>query len=256
MSNNYAFIIQARSGSKRLPNKIILPFYNDKTILDIQLENIQKHFPNALIVLATTTNKADDAVADKYAYNKKLHVFRGDEDNVLKRFIDTAKQFKVEHVVRICADNPFLSMDYCENLIQGYYKTMPDYASYGFSDGTPAIRSHTGLFAEMVCLKALEKALQSTGDKLYLEHVTNYIYGHPADFKLDFIPVPAFIDGYLDKLRLTIDTIEDFKNLQKLYLALLNKYGAGFTIEQLLKEVDSNKELISIMKEQIKQYAK
>jgi spore coat polysaccharide biosynthesis protein SpsF (cytidylyltransferase family) len=256
MSNGFAFILQARSGSKRLPNKILLPFYNEKTILDIQLENLQKNFPGALIILATTTNKADDVIAEKYAGNKSINIYRGEEENVLKRFIDAAKAFRVESIVRICSDNPFLSMKFCVELIDAYFKVWPDYTSFCFNNGTPSIKSHCGLFAEMVSLKTLEAVLNSTTEPLYYEHVTNYIYSHPDSFKINFLPVPPFIDSYLDKLRLTIDTESDFTNLQKLYLAVLKKYGEKYTVEQLLTEVDRDKELVRIMTEQIRNHAK
>jgi len=85
MSNGYAFIIQARSGSTRLPDKIMLPFYDNKTILDIQLESIQKHFPGALIIIATTAKEPDDVIADKYSNWTGINLFRGDENNVLFR---------------------------------------------------------------------------------------------------------------------------------------------------------------------------
>jgi spore coat polysaccharide biosynthesis protein SpsF (cytidylyltransferase family) len=256
MSNRYAFIIQARSGSTRLPNKILLPFYEHKTILDLQLENIRESFPDVLIILATTVNKADDVIADKYTKWNGVNVYRGDENNVLKRFIDAAKSFGVENIVRICSDNPFLSMSYCTFMIDEYFKARADYVSFSFNNGTPAIRSHSGLFAEMVSLKALEKVMQSTTEALFMEHVTNYIYSHSGDFKLEFIPVPKFIDNYIDKLRLTIDTQVDFINLQKLYLAVLKKYGYKFTVEQLMAEVEANTELVKLMSEQIRQYAK
>jgi spore coat polysaccharide biosynthesis protein SpsF (cytidylyltransferase family) len=256
MSNRFAFIIQARSGSKRLPNKILLPFYNNKTILDIQIENLQKHFPGALIILATTTNKADDVIEKKYSGNNSINIYRGEEENVLKRFIDAAKTYGVENIVRICSDNPFLSMLYCDVLIDAYFKTLPDYTSYRFSNGIPSIKSHCGLFAEIVSLKTLEVVLNSSSESLYYEHVTNYIYSHPNSFKIDFLPVPNGIDGYVDKLRLTIDTESDFANLQKLYLAVLEKYGENYTVEQLLTEVDSDKELVKIMTEQIRNHAK
>jgi spore coat polysaccharide biosynthesis protein SpsF (cytidylyltransferase family) len=256
MNNKYAFIIQARRGSTRLPDKILLPFYKGKTILDLQLESIREAFPDVPVILATTINKADEVLADKYTNWAGLDIFRGDENNVLKRFIDAAKVFGVENIIRICSDNPFLSMSYCAVMIDEYFKTHPDYVSFNFNNGTPAIRSHSGLFAEMVSLKTLEKVMQSTSEPLYMEHVTNYIYNNPIDFHLDFIPAPEFIDRYIDKLRLTIDTYLDFVSLQKLYLAVLNKYGSEFTVEQLIAEVESDTELVKSMSEQIRQYAK
>ena len=52
----FAFIIQARLGSSRLPKKMILPFYNGWSILDIILEKIKLNFPDDLVILATSVN--------------------------------------------------------------------------------------------------------------------------------------------------------------------------------------------------------
>lgn len=57
------FIIQARSGSTRLPNKILLPFYNGKSILDLMLEKLSS-INGTNILVATTTNMKDDAVVN------------------------------------------------------------------------------------------------------------------------------------------------------------------------------------------------
>ena len=36
-----SFIVQARVGSSRLPNKILLPFYNGKSIFEMLLEKLK-----------------------------------------------------------------------------------------------------------------------------------------------------------------------------------------------------------------------
>ena len=128
MKHEFSFIIQARSASTRLPGKILIPFYNNETILDIQLKNISKSFPGALVIIATSTNKADDVIVAKYATDNRFTIFRGDENNVLKRFIDAAKQFEIEHIVRICSDNPFLSMSYLKELVSFYFSKMPEFS--------------------------------------------------------------------------------------------------------------------------------
>ena len=57
-------IIQARTGSTRLPGKILLPFYGEKRIIDIQIEAIRAACPGMRIVLATTTRRQDNVLAD------------------------------------------------------------------------------------------------------------------------------------------------------------------------------------------------
>ena len=41
--NSPLIILQARTGSTRLPNKMILDFYEGKTILEIITENLKKN---------------------------------------------------------------------------------------------------------------------------------------------------------------------------------------------------------------------
>ncbi|HTA81639.1 MAG TPA: hypothetical protein VK783_01805 [Bacteroidia bacterium] len=253
MKQKTSFIVQARSTSTRLPGKVLIPFYHTETILDIQLNNLKNRFPGIPIIIATTDNRADDLLANKYSEN--FTVFRGDENNVLKRFIDAAKQYSVENIVRICSDNPFLSMTHLSALIDSYFKTLPDYITYRFKNGTPAMKSHVGLFAEMVSLKALEAVKQSTFDKLYTEHVTNYIYSNPEKFRLEFLQVPLILEPFVDKLRLTIDTKEDFASIQKLYLAVLKK-GSDYTLEEIIAQVEADNGLLKEMIGQIEKYAK
>jgi spore coat polysaccharide biosynthesis protein SpsF (cytidylyltransferase family) len=105
--NDIGIIIQARTGSARLPGKTLLPFFEDKSILDIIIENIQNHFQEKIII-ATTQNTQDEKIVEIAKRNKVLW-FRGNEENVLKRFIDAAKNFGLNTIIRICGDNPFIS---------------------------------------------------------------------------------------------------------------------------------------------------
>ena len=51
-----AFIVQARVGSTRLPNKILLPFFQGKSILELLIAKL-KNIEGAKVILSTSTNK-------------------------------------------------------------------------------------------------------------------------------------------------------------------------------------------------------
>ncbi len=72
--NQISIIIQARTGSTRLPNKIIKPFYKDKTLLDIIIYRLKEI--DIPIIIATTENEKDDEV-EEIGLNNKVNVFRG-----------------------------------------------------------------------------------------------------------------------------------------------------------------------------------
>lgn len=235
VKSNLGFILQARSGSTRLPNKVLMPLYQSKGILELILESLKEHFKNIPIIVATTDNSLDDEI-EVLSIKKGVKVYRGSEDNVLQRMKEAAELFQIDHIVRVCADNPMLDMDSIQTLIQTFEEKESDYMSFETDDKVPVIKSHFGLFVEIVKRTALEKALRLTQEKLYLEHVTNFIYGNPDRFDVELIPLPPYI-GKRKDLRFTIDNAADFS----MCMEILDYYnGLVPNLNDLIQWVDSN----------------
>lgn len=213
-------IIQARLGSTRLPQKMIIPFYSSKGILETIISRIIQRKFNFPIILATTANPKDDVI-EKIASDAGIKHFRGSEDNVLDRFIKAGEQYKIDKIIRICADNPFLDLNALEYLAKSFINRDVDYWCYALSDNTPTIKTHYGFWAEGVKLSALKKVKDYTKDSLFLEHVTNYIYSNPNNFSIHFEPIEKIIEEQ-QSIRLTVDTQEDFKLCQKVYSSLIS----------------------------------
>ncbi len=245
-------IIQARTGSTRLANKILLPFYGELRIIDILIRNIKQTNPEVSVVLATTENPQDD-VLQKVAEEHGILCFRGSEDNVLARFIGAAEAFGLTRFIRVCSDNPFLQADTFAQLFSNHNRFPADYTAYGFGDGTPTIKTHLGLFSELTTLAALKRAAAATSEKLYIEHVTNYLYTHPQDFSVLLLFLPACLEGRRD-LRFTLDTMEDFTLLQELYADFIE--GSDHSVETLLQLVERKPEYREKMLHNIQQNSK
>ena len=77
-------IIQARTGSTRLPGKI-LKVINDRTLLDHIIDRLKELEEKAVVVIATSTLPGDDAV-EQFCKEKGVLCFRGSESNVLSRY--------------------------------------------------------------------------------------------------------------------------------------------------------------------------
>lgn len=247
--NNVAFIIQARLGSTRLPNKIIIPFYNEYSIFDILIEKLTSNFKNISIILATSKSKENDILERIAQNNKKISVFRGDEEDVLKRFIDAADYYNVNRIIRICADNPFLDVVELQRIISFTENNNYDYVSFNV-EGTPSIKTHFGFWTEFVTLDALKKINTITTLPLYHEHVTNFIYENPEEFKIYFLEPNQAVFGRED-IRMTLDTEKDFKILSEIYKVLNKKYNkAG--ISEIIRFLDKNPNYKNLMTEQIK----
>lgn len=240
-------IIQARTGSTRMPEKVILPFFGNKSLIDLILEKMKK--TGKPVVLATTTNLSDNRLC-LIAKKHGVKIFRGSENDVLDRFTLAAQQFGFTKIIRVCADNPFLDFNSLIQLISQFEESDADYLSFNLAGNRPSILTHFGFWAEAVTLAALEKTRQLTKEKLYIEHVTNFIYKHPDLFKVNFIDAPEIVFSRND-IRLTLDTFEDFKIQSDIYAQISNE-KPNFGIPEIIKWLDSKPQILEIMKKEIK----
>jgi len=243
-------IIQARSNSSRLPRKVLLPFYNNNCILEILIDRIKNNTINIPIIIATTINESDDEI-ETISLNKGVNVYRGDEDNVLLRFIKASEKFKLTKIIRICSDNVLLDMDALNFQILNFDKMSIDYWAYSLRDRTPTILTHFGFWAEAVSLTALKKVSIITDDKKYLEHVTNYVYTHKDIFNIYLDEIPCKIEELNGTARLTIDTKEDFVLMKEIYSQLI-KDDVKICISSVFELLTERKDFQEIMKCQIK----
>lgn len=244
-------VIQARTGSSRLPNKILKEFYETSSILDILIENLKIKFSHLPIILATSANKNDDVLSD-VASKWGISFFQASEQNVLSRFIDVGEAYGLTHLIRICSDNPFLNMESISNLIENLNSYDIDYVSYRNYMGLPVIKTHIGLFAEVVSLKALKDADVRQNELIYQEHVTNFIYSNPEYFNIILLKSPKQVYSR-DDIRLTLDDEDDFENLASLYKFTKNEKD---NLDYLIGFIDLHKDYKIKMINNIKKYSK
>ena len=108
--------IEARMTSNRLPGKVILKV-RKKTLLEYLVERLRKVQEIDDIILCTTKNKTDDVLVN-IAKGLNIKYFRGSENNVLKRFIDCAKENSITNIVRITADCPLIDPQLIDKCLQ------------------------------------------------------------------------------------------------------------------------------------------
>ena len=243
-------ILQVRTGSTRFPRKMVQAFYKGKSILEILIERYLEVPDNEIsLVIATTLMPQDDIIED-IAKQYKVKFFRGSEDNVLLRFIDTANYFDFNTIIRVCGDNPFFDFKSTLALISSIDSGKYDYISYKVDKGKPSILSHLGFWGEIVKYDALKRIKRSTVKQIYLEHVTNYIYLHPEKFSIKLIDAPDGLDSRND-IRLTVDTKTDFEMNQMLYQQIVEQ-NIPFVSREIVNYIDQHFELKQIMKDQIR----
>jgi spore coat polysaccharide biosynthesis protein SpsF len=233
---------------------MILPFYKDKSILEVLIDRFKREIKNKIpYIIATTVNPVDDKiqeVCERYAIN----YFRGPEDDVLLRFIQASEKFNFEYIIRICADNPLLDISGTLDLLKQINLTRMDYAGFKMKNTMPSILSHLGFWGEVVSLNALKKAHNSTNELFFREHVTNYIYRNTEQFHVELVDVPGKL-GNREDLRLTVDTQADFEMLQDIYLKLMQQ-NISLDPVNIVNFLDRNSEYLEMMKKLIDQNKK
>jgi spore coat polysaccharide biosynthesis protein SpsF len=194
-------IIQARMGSSRLPGKVLMPL-GETCVLDYIVSRTRMIAGVAEVVVATTTDGRDDAIAD-WCASKGVAVYRGSETNVLSRFLEAAAPRQPDTVIRVTADNPFFD-----------YETASRCVELGAAERADLVRFEPdcyplGMAVELVDYEALRKIGRLATEPRHLEHVTLYAYEHPEQFRIVRAPVPEALRH--PELRITMDTEEDYQ---------------------------------------------
>ncbi|SFQ44062.1 spore coat polysaccharide biosynthesis protein SpsF [Amycolatopsis arida] len=192
-------VIQARASSTRLPGKMLRPL-GGRSVLGWAVRAAAATPSVTRVVVATSTEPADDAVAEE-TQRQGASVVRGPLDDVLARFLLVEELYPAKAVVRLTADCPLHDPELIESVI-ALWRARPtlDYVS------TTLVRTlPRGFDVELVRSGVLaEQAAEPAGP--HREHVTTGIYGQPDRYTCSGIVVaPA-----ADDLRVTLDTEEDW----------------------------------------------
>jgi spore coat polysaccharide biosynthesis protein SpsF len=215
MELNTILVTQARTGSSRLPKKVMKEI-NGKSLLEIHLERLKKCKKVSQIIVATTTSSDDDIIYQK-AIEWGYGASRGSENDVLDRYYQAVKGKEVDYVVRVTSDCPLIDPILVDEIIEFTQKNNIDYCSNVLIENFP-----DGQDVEVFKFKALEKAWTNSSLLSEREHVTPYIKNN-SNFRNgnEFTAMNYPCDSEYNHIRMTVDEIRDFELISQ----LINKLG-------------------------------
>lgn len=202
-------IIQARTGSTRLPGKVLLPLLG-RSLLSHVVRRTSRATRIDETVVATTVAPRDDAIADLAAAQGWL-VVRGSELDLLDRYLQAARAHDADVVVRITSDCPLIDPELIDAVVAAMDEGV-DYASNSLEPRTYP----RGLDVEAMRRAALEEADRIDRDPASREHATPFIYRHRERFRLRRLAHPVDLSAH----RWTVDTPEDYALVRRIYEAL------------------------------------
>jgi spore coat polysaccharide biosynthesis protein SpsF len=229
-------IVQARMGSSRLPGKVLMPLAGS-TILGHLVRRLKPSKKVDKLVIATTQNTEDDAIAD-FGLHHSIPVFRGSEWDVLDRFYQAALgqgAAKGDTIVRICCDNPLHSHVVMDKVIQQYQIWGVDYCSN--SNHEPDFLED-GFDVEVTSFDALQFAHGHAQLLSEREHVMPYIK-NSGHFSLGWRKTNA---DYTFKF--SVDTQEDLNMAQTIFERL--SHLPDFSIDEVTDLITNNPDLLRI----------
>jgi spore coat polysaccharide biosynthesis protein SpsF (cytidylyltransferase family) len=238
MVNKTILITQARSGSTRLPGKVLKEI-KGISLLQIHLDRLKKCKLVSEIIVATTTNNEDQLIFNN-ALEWGFNAFRGSETDVLDRFYQAVKDKKADWIVRVTSDCPLIDPILVDQVIDFVQTSNNDYGANIIVENYP-----DGQDIEVFKFSALENAWLNAKLLSEREHVTPYIRNN-SDIKggslFTAINYPCGFD--FSKIRMTVDESKDFELIN----ILINDLGTdktwqeytNYIIQNNLKEINDS----------------
>jgi spore coat polysaccharide biosynthesis protein SpsF len=222
-------ILQARIDSSRLPGKSLLPLGGKPLVFRVMeaLNNV----PADIRILACPQDSYSTFA--QIAKEAGFQIFSGPKEDVLERYCQVIKKYSISRVIRATGDNPFVFVDAATSLNIDASAINADYSGY--------IDLPHGAGVEAVCASALIRASQEATLPSEREHVCPYLYNHPELFKLHRPIAPLL--WQFPKIRLTVDTQDDYDRAVKLFAALKDEPQRhhGAVIIDIYKRISASK---------------
>jgi len=204
-----AAIIQARMGATRLPNKPTIPI-GDHTLLGWTILAVQASRLVDQVVVATTVSPDDDQI-ETHAREYGVDVFRGSEDDVLDRFLQCARHFGADVIVRISGDSPLWCPWASDFVIERQQAAGVDYAANCVHDVYPL-----GVQSEVFTTAALAASVALADRPTDHEHATPALRRHyPQHFSVLSVQSPPELQR--PQYRLCVDNQDDLAVVRELF---------------------------------------
>ncbi len=215
-------IIQARLSSTRAPGKVMRRV-SGKPILGFMVESLGQCSEPFDLVIATSTEPDDDAIAD-YCASAGVACVRGDLNDVAGRYGQVLAQHPAEAFVRLCGDSPFLDYRLVDRAIDLFRNGEQDIVTNVHPRSFPA-----GQSVEVFATSSFLDGLGRMTDDSDREHVTPYFYRHGGRYTI----VNFAAQRDLSSVRLTVDSETDFGHFVSTVMCM-NKPHWSYSYEDVL----------------------
>jgi spore coat polysaccharide biosynthesis protein SpsF len=186
------------------------------------------------IVIATSENPADDLVSI-IAETLGIAVFRGSEEDVLDRVVQTAIAHEADIIVEATGDCPLIDPGIVDKVVGDFLMGGADFVSNIHPHTTPR-----GTDVRVFRAADLAEINVTSADPADHEHVSLHFWEHPERYVCR--NVGTDLPEAAASLRLTVDTSHDLAFVRAIYGELYS-LNPHFTLADVLRLLDANPEM-------------
>ena len=228
-------IVACRLKSSRLKRKALLKI-GELPSVEYCLSNVLK-LKNINHTILATSVLEEDAPLENHTFSSAVIFHKGDPEDVIQRYLDIARRLKLDVIIRVTADNPFIDNEICQILLDEHFKSGADY--------TAAKEAAVGTNLEIINVQALEKIKHHFPTAEYSEYMSWYLLNNPEHFKLHLVELPKeMVRDY----RLTLDHQEDLDMYNKIHQDLSKEGNEDFSLRDIFDYLDKNPEVAKMNK--------
>ena len=231
LENKVGIVVVVRCTSNRLPNKAILKIHGRETIA-LLIERMKRCKNANGVFLATSTDPSDDVLVD-IAHREGVLFYRGSLDNVALRFYEAARQYQLDHIVRVTGDALLCDEIMVDKIIASHLQQSADVT---FMKNMPY-----GTAKEVFKFQTIETVVNTVeipGNTEYLE----WFLENRRYFNVNYVESGYEFDP---DLRITLDYQEDLEFFTKIY----DHFYSGkptFTLSDVLDWLKHNPQVAKI----------
>jgi len=235
-------VVQARTGSTRLPGKVLLPLAG-KPLLGRMLERLRAAKTPFELMVATTTDPSDDPVAETAAAFE-TRVYRGHPTDLLERHLGAARLAGADVVVKIPSDCPLIAPEVVDHVLGAWLERgVAERLDYLGNLHPPT--HPDGNDVEVMPLAALELAWREATRPFEREHTTPFLWDQPERFRLANVAWETGLD-YSKTHRFTIDYPEDYALIRTVYDELCTAERPVFSLADILELVRARPDILAL----------
>jgi spore coat polysaccharide biosynthesis protein SpsF len=230
-------VVQARTGSSRLPGKVLLPVAGAPVLVRM-LERVLAARTRFELVVATTGRSEDDGLAE-LVRRFGARVFRGHPTDLLDRHYRAARAARAEVVVKIPSDCPLVDPAAIDGVLGAF---LADPGRYDFVSNLHPPSWPDGNDVEVMSFAALEQAHRSASARHEREHTTPFFWDRPERFRVGNVAWETGLDLSMTH-RFTLDYPDDYAFVAMVYEALWRRDRPVFPLADILALLEERPEL-------------